>query len=360
MSSIFKKILLGVIIFCGCIVCTNFSSVVKAEDIEIPSEDQLSLLLGRVADTPEILGFESTDIGTFSIGESIPTYEYVNGSLVHTSFYMYPIFSNGNLLFFAIEIFGEGSGDVSWQLTPCYVDDISKYENSAEPIALIYDTSNCYIVSDDSANLIYTFCEPVSNRSEFTDETQVCAVVAASGISQGEVIASQTITSITAKAGVMLNKVPFIGQSPFKNLCWAASVAMVGQYKTGSKQLVSYIAQQVYPIGNFDLTLDLTGTRGILNKIYSIGYNNYSESAVPSDDLMTRNLANSNPLITRWSGSSKSHCMVIRGIESSPASVYIVDPEVGYATVQKKSGKYQYVGKNGGTFTLGGYVCKNN
>lgn len=141
-------------------------------------------------------------------------------------------------------------------------------------------------------------------------------------------------------------------------ICWAASVASIGNYRTSNNYTAQYVAQQHFgtdynQYGNLSLSMDM------LRSIYGVSYQFYSNYETIDDDKIYRNLSEGYPLFGRWeTGSTAKHQTVIRGLNVTLGRLYLMDPEIGYVQASKQGGNYSYVGASGNTLTFMGYASK--
>ena len=149
--------------------------------------------------------------------------------------------------------------------------------------------------------------------------------------------------------------VSVVSQLPYSNICWAASVACIGNYLTSSSYTAVDVAKTVYGT-NFNQTASAETALGALKNIYGVGYTYHV--SVPSDDTIYNNLSKGYPIYSLWSYSSGNHATVIRGVLTN-SYVMVMDPEFGFTTAWKNSGVYSYVsGYSGVTLELFAYGSK--
>jgi len=133
-----------------------------------------------------------------------------------------------------------------------------------------------------------------------------------------------------------------------------------GNYLTGDSRTAVQIAQS-YHGNNYNLPIYTVNVGAILHHNYSVYYYYYGLSA-PSETLVVTNLQQDFPVYSKWGWTNGNkigdHIGVIRGINQSANSIFVMDPEFGFAIASKSSGLYTYVSAYSGvTLTLNGYCA---
>ena len=294
---------------------------------------------------------------TYYLGEEIPAYEYKEEGSIEEIMQFYPIFKGEELAYFAIIAEDEDGGHV--QISDVFVSELKQQKTNMGNIAFVYDTKGCYIISDGKVFCAKTYEieNPYRGRLDFTDEDilQQVKLLQAGKLVKKEII--NIDAAAESKGLTAYLNVPFVSQEPPSNLCWAASVACIGNYLTGYSYTAPYIALYVYgSYYNQGATLS-TALNALLSK-YSINYIFSSATSAPSDSLIYNNLSAGYPVYSIWTWYSGSHATVIKAI-STGTYVIVMDPEYGMSTAYKASGVYKYYsGYSGVQLKLCGYGAK--
>lgn len=341
---------------------TAFAS--NASNAHSDFDDQLNNLLYCIYSDAQGFGFLEEDLRDIYLGEPIFAYELRDDCLYELDYSFYPITSNGQILFFAIK------DSIGVSLSQGLVKELSVFVDNSVDVALVYDKYSCYALTYDRVELLCTFSEPVAYRSTFEDELQILNYSTAANIQFAPISAQQSLSAnLTISPPRAQNKlasagradvaliVPFVTQNPPSSLCWAASIACIGNYLTGSSYTAAQIAQFHY--GNSTTTPPaLTTIYSILNNRYGVYYY-YTSSSAPNDLTIVENISNGFPLYARWGYSGGNHAGVIRGIYQSVSCVFVMDPEYGFSVAYKSSGNYSYVSAYSAvTLTLNGVVAE--
>lgn len=352
---------------------TEYSSV-KTElgfnqaEFEAKAAHLLSIILENAAD------FEiSTDALRYgSVGDPICAYEYVDGNLQQLAFVQYPFIYDNKVVFFLVY-----DGE-SVNLSRLFTDKISEAMQENKGVAFVYDADSCYLVEVDSilndnaisfytdettvsATRIYTNNEDIAYRDTFTDESAVAAAVDQAepcfveiSPSESTILPSNTVSAYAVSPSVQA-PVSTVLQPSGSEICWAASVACIGNKLTGKSITAIAIAKSVY--GNdYNHGANDTVAMNALYNNYNVRYP-FVQNAAPSDSIITLNLSSNKPVYSHWrSNYDKHHAAVIWGIyapSNSNSILYVMDPANGKITVSKNSsGKYVNVSPSSGSWSM--------
>lgn len=308
------------------------------------------------------------------VGTPISAYELVDGAIEELPFVFYPVISGEEILLFIID--NEGALTVFVDAEGSFTAGLSAFINTPERIALLYDSTSCYAVTNKTAEKVISFGQEVSYRGAFSDTAQIMARTAEEDLTLSAVapksrVQSHRLTAADSPAAYSVNSemtdvaliIPFVSQLIDGNpssICWAAAIACIGNYLTDYSYTAVEIAQ-AYWCSEYDYNygLDLPNIGSVLYNNYGIYYQYYGGSA-PSDTLLITNLSNGYPVYSRWwypiaNGKIGLHATVIRGIHESAGSMFLMDPEYGFYVADRTSSSYSYTNANGLTLTLNGY-----
>ena len=162
-----------------------------------------------------------------------------------------------------------------------------------------------------------------------------------------------------------MTSVAWVYQGNNDNLCWAASIAAVGNYLTGSSYTVADVcyAYPGYIPSDYGMISMFLVCHALQQRYPSISYPSYSDNYVPSGTYMYANLSNNYPMFGcfqfQYGSDIGYHCCVIRGINNNTGKLYIIDPHYGYQAVNKSGGVYSYESQyDNRIYTLIGYGAK--
>ena len=340
-----------------------FAYVFLNTDDQNTFDAQLEDILSCVSSDAEGFGITEEELGNSYLAGPIFAYELNENGLEILDYEFYPIISNYRILFFVIK----DNNGVS--ISQGLASELSYYSRYDEPVALVYDKTNCYAVTSDDASLLCTFSQPIPNRYSFSNKSQVVDFSKAARVQLVSINSQQNLSSVfsaVSSASIILPTatrldlalpVGFVSQNPPSYICWAATIACIGNYLTGSSYTAVQVAQSWYGSSNYNQKLFLSDASSVLYNKYSLFYGN-TYSYAPSDTIIANNIGNGFPMYTCWAYSAGSHACTIRGISQSTSYIYVVDPEYGLTIANKTSGNYSYVSSySATTLTLDSYCA---
>ena len=299
----------------------------------------------------ENLGMDQSDFDRLYIGTPIYSYECVDGSLQEMEILTYPIFCDDEIVLFGIENTKEGEEFV--QLSCGFAEELTDYYISEDEVALVYDDENSYVVLESGVEILFSD----STQVDFRDSLEECS---RENIVLAELVPTEKIvyTGIKARASYAYLSIPKVLQGSY-NLCWAASVASIGNYVMSKNYTAVDIAQMHFKDEeDFNYSLGLEAAMGVLDTIYDVNY--YRNRTEPlSDEMIYYNLMEGYPVYAKWSVSDGSfHATVIRGILTG-SYMNIMDPNTGFVVVYKSGDTYSYYySEKGLTLTYVGYGAR--
>lgn len=301
----------------------------------------------------------------WSIGSRIYAYEYVDNEVCETRFSMYPVFSSGDLVALAIRTTLD-DGEPAIQLTNCFVSQLREYYNAGVKFALLYDAKSCYAIINGEFEKLADYSDQIDYRSSLVS-LNLMDVSNYETVQYSELMYLETLdlelstdTILSAKVSNNSNTLllPFVTQNPPSNICWAASVACIGNYLTSGSYTAKDIAISYYGATSWNTGANIGEAMSVLSQNYGITYSRYGYY-VPSDFQILNNINAGYPVYSSWKWSNGNttggHAVVIRGIMVG-SCVYVMDPEYGYSIANKTSNTYSYVsGYSGVTLTMRGF-----
>lgn len=340
--SVLMSLQLGITAFASEGSALDAFSTEEQETLEVLLSDVINDIFPQTRSSQEVL-----------LGEEIYSYEYVNGNVEKMDYHVYPIFINGTLSMFAYRVPNE-NGEYDIQLTEALVDEL-RASNSGEEIALLYDAEHCFMVTKNTMTPLVEFSQIVDDRDrvesdDITRDQMEFNVLHASDTLSPQESVSQRSTNASKSLSV-----PFVSQNPPSSICWAASMASIGNYLNSASYSAQTVAQKVYG-SNWNRGATISTAVNALRSTYGISY--AVGAGRPSLSKIELNINSGYPVYSTWSYSGGSHATVIRGY-TSVSSIYVMDPEFGFTTATNKLSGFQYVsGYSGVTLTLSGYASK--
>lgn len=354
MNTLLKKILCVIISF---ILCMELSITALASEsvfsLGVDEKTSLFEVINDIEYQKDLLGLSDVNFNELCIGAPVQTYIYKNDSF-ENGIQMYPITINNNLIFWAIKYDGK------FQVTTALTSEVNDKIDANTPFSIIFDRNSSYLFVDGE----FVFLR----ESDIEDDTRS---VISTGLSTLYDIQDADILTTTLSANCKLNytgsvarvsnyygcNVSFVSQNPPSNLCWAATIACIVNYKKGTSLSAVSVAQGYYGADNYNQGLSISSVPGILAN-YGLSYS-YQNNTVTSNVILT-NLMNDYPIYSSWTYSGGSHAVCIYGVNPVGGYLYIMNPASGFTSATATEGGYTYVSSNSGaTLRLNRAVCHN-
>lgn len=282
------------------------------------------------------VGLDGVDFSSLSICQPISFYEAINGSIKEIE-PRYPILDQySNIRMLAYDI-----GAESMIVTTALAEPINDAVKRGNQIAVVYDSDGCCLLKRNG-DLIrvgessYTVSTRDSLKDSSTMDTDKAIFSELDEISSIDALASSL--SRSARSAI---QVGYVTQNPPSNICWAACVASIANYRNGGSKTAKSVAQAYYG-SSYNKALPNTMFPAVLSANGVSGYTHYS--SWPSDSTVNSNLGSGYPLVGILSvnGSTQStHAVVVSGCTAS-ISILVMDPEFGFTTASKIGSSYAY------------------
>lgn len=311
------------------------------------------------------------DFSEIKVSNTIKTYNYTNYGLVFNSDFV-ALKYNNKLVCWAIKCFD--NQETYYQISTAYVDIISKTINNSTDFALVYDRNCCYLYTRTEIYNIGVFSVDVSDRSIINsiDDISYESTAELNNINVDYSLYSyhtrNLSTTKSANNAALLAApinyecdVKFVSQNPPSNLCWAASIACIVNYKKGTSYTATQVAKKYYGNTNYNKGLEPGKQDDILKGTYGLSYT--YKNQVPSDGIMLKNIKSKYPIYGsfKWSSGGKAgyHAVVIYGINVVGGYIYIMDPEFGFCSASATGSGYKYTsGYSGVQLSLSRATCR--
>lgn len=303
------------------------------------AERKIADILGAVEIQKADYGLSDVDFSALSLGREIPSYELTESGLARIDDIHYlPIMCNDDWVATAIVSYSI-YGDMNVELSVKYAVDYStlkstvdtRRSNVNDEAALVFDSTNAYLYSGDDSIVVESFQEIQGRESMKTYTGSVCPDTA-------QVVAQRSID--TARLEVTRDSEDFVSLNitpitqPTAYTCWAASVAMILNYRgtfatVGSVLLAADVSMYTYQ-STAQCSYLISNSFNYPCGIYGLPYGYYYSLTI--DDLITELYGLSSPLFAGFSSGTVGHAVVVKGfvnLGGTPTMTYI-DPADGY------------------------------
>ena len=353
-----KKFVSGLLAIVLCLMISV--SAVAADSIEADAsvtsfesavESKIEGVLGAIDLQKEDFGMGSVDFSNLALGNEIPSYELTDKGLVLIDdVHYFPILSGNDWVATAVvtySAYGEMNVEVSAKYAAAYsalsISTAARSPNATNEVALVFDSTEAYLYSNYDRVLVEQFPE-ISERATIATYGELIApetaqVVAHRAIDVQTVAFAQTSRATQDNENfVSLNITPIT--QPTSYTCWAASTAMLLNYRGESETVNSVVSK-----ANVDLTtyMSVAQCAGLIagdGINYGYGYpcGTWGESygyyySLTLDNLVTELYMLSSPLFAGFASPGYvGHAVVVKGyvnLTGSPTMTYI-DPADGY------------------------------
>jgi len=347
-----KKLLALLLTCCLLLPCTSY--LAKAE-----SNDKEAVIAAMRCIHPfkDEYGMGNVDFTTLKIGEAINVYDYINDTFVFSRI-AYPLFSGNELVAILYNI-----GDSVYQVMNG-MDELIKDIDCSE-IAIVYDSDGCHVFDGEEFHQIYVANNPGTIKdclatdagTVLLDEIQVSDFTVSYDLGYTNVVTPRNGDSY-------ILGVSYVTQNPYDNLCWAASIAAITNYKTGSSLTAVGVASTYFSSKGLPFTDDDIDITEVASRFsYHLPYMSYSlRYQVPTDAQIANNITAGNPILGSFEVQAAGgwHDIVIRGYDTSLGQLYAIDPQTGFVLIPKLSGWYRFVtGVTGDTLVLTRAICNS-
>lgn len=290
------------------------------------------------------IGLSDINFSDFAVGDAIYAYDYIDSGYVKTREY-FPLFINNKLTAFAIQT---GTGDEEqYQITTALVSEINAITNISQTnAAFVFDRIAAYIYTNDSIDILKKFDEEIENRDiiDCVDYNTISAVHLHNCNKQYDL--NYFIVAEPHVQTYYSCNVSYVTQNPYTNLCWAACVAMVANYKKGTSLTAQGVAQTYFGSNSsFNYTCNMNNTTNVLVNTYKVS--GYVCREVLSNDAILNNLMNNYPILGGFINQSNPsfHMIVIYSTNVTNGDTYAMDPMRGRFKLSYSSStnRYYYV-----------------
>ena len=307
-----------------------------------PATEKIVSALQNIEQIKQDIGLSDVDFEELSIAEPVCTYVYTADGFIPNNV-LYPLKENGALVAWAVPL--EDGQTTTFQITALLVDEVNAVLTENTAFALIYDYANCYLYDGNAYHLLKQKSLGVEGRSVLQPEANPLP----DGHIQLTEISTSTDLAYTPPAMTRVQTyyscpVSFVSQMTVSNsqICWAASIACIVNYKKGTNHTAIDVAKKHYGETNFNRSLPFGDEVGILRWDYYLLLYSYKAQA-PSGGVISRNIRADYPIFGTFRVSNgNGHACVISGVDIIKGTITVMDPEVGFCGGTVTSSGYQY------------------
>lgn len=344
----------GIAVLLSLIMCVALGTVSFAVDsTEVFNANAYSFIdtvemgiadvLGAVEISKSEYGLGDVDFASLTLGKEIPSYELTENGLIRINdIHYFPILFNNEWVATAVISYSV-YGDMNIELSAKYTGDYSMLKNSivsnksraSTGVALVFDSTNAYLYLDDESIVVESFQEFKDRASMNTYPESVCPATV-QVIAQRDIETSHLELTRGSDEMVSLNITAI--QQTTQYTCWAASVAMILNYRGTSATESSVVSASGVGWSSYQDAIqcsDLISHNasygypcGIGGSISYYGY--YYRSNIYIENLKTELYYLSSPLFAGFSSGTVGHAVTVKGYVNlaslSTPTMTIIDP----------------------------------
>lgn len=352
----YKKMLALLTAGCICLSVSMSASAATVSSQDLLEENkvnQISSAINFVEETKSAFGLDDVNFDDLELGTSIVTYEYVNNSF-RVLGEMIPILSGNEIVASAFNI-----GNGTYSIETMLANDIN--DVGFDDVAVVYDRDEVYLFNGDDFVLLEKSDICSSERDDIdlgTIRNEEHHITTTEVRNNARVKLSNNKMQARATLPFAQCNVKNVTQRPYKNLCWAACIAMVKNCVSGTSLTAPDVSRAYFGTLK-DQGLSGQDVQNCMQNKYGLDYT-YRNSE-PQENVIFSNLTRGNPVIGGFTtNTGGGHMCVI--YKDNPFSNFIAleDPECGGVAVTPTNGKYTYVSSfSGATLTLTAGLCKS-
>ena len=308
------------------IIIFSVNSYVFADENNIYYNPNLIKALNETENIKNVIGLKNVDFSKFEIANPIQCYNYTENGL-EEGYEYYPLIYNSNLV--AIAIKQGKTDDASYQISTNLVKYFNDKINTNTNFTIIYDKYGCYLF--DAKNLIslFKYSEVNESRAAFN---QKAALSNLSNIKFTNLSNVKRVSYIQSRAdnSFAYCNVSHVSQQPYDNICWAACVASISNYLSGSNLSAGRVAINYFTATNFNIQLEPEYIPNQISAYSGYAYPYILDLDEITSSAMYRNLSLNYPIYGRFQYHNKGHACVIYAVYVSTSSFYVMDPYSGF------------------------------
>ena len=316
-----------------CMLFPGNSYLAKAESNE---KEGIIEAMVEILPNKEMFGLGDVDFFTLQVGSAIQVYNYVNESFVFSR-NAFPLFSGNELVGILYSL--EGS---RYQFMTGLADKIR--ETNSANVAIVYDSEGCNVYNGQNfIRIIEADCID-TNKSVLPEELDSldCGSINLTDLSVHSDLGLANVPVVCSEVDFCLN-VPQVLQGSYLNLCWAASIATVVNYKLNEHYTCMSMAVECQGSESDIASMTHVIEGYIQNYLPCYSLSNTIEPIYPSFTVMRNNLAANNPIFSSFRNQFGGHHNTVMVGYTGVGNLYILDPKVAGLTVAFYRSGDQYV-----------------
>lgn len=282
----YKKLLALLTASCICLsttMSTSAETVASQDLLEESRVNQIKTALTFVGEAKSVYGLDDVDFNNLELGSSIITYEYIDGAFKELG-EMVPIFSDSEIVASAFAV-----GDGSYSIETILATGIN--EMGFDDVAIVYDRDEAYLYNGSDFVLLEKSDISITERDDIDlidlkDKEHHIAT-----------------TNLNDEARIRLNlndrqarvtlpfvecDVKYVTQLPYNNLCWAACIAMIKNYKSGTSLTAPDVSRTYFGTLKNE-GIDVYQIQTCMRNNYGLYYT--YKSSEPAENIIFRNLS---------------------------------------------------------------------
>lgn len=356
------------------------TNIFAQEEVNLSETDRDAIyeILSYVETQKQNYGLADVDFNALTFSNAIKTYEYTKEGIVYLRDFV-PLKYNNELVAWAVK--DEYDGEVFFQISTVYINEVKAVIDDSTEYAIIYDDIACYLFDGNELFCLGNIESGIGNRAVISSASDL---IFDSSITLASTECTEdldyTTENVDSRGAVRPNVVHSCGiehvsqlfdEHEYENLCWAACICCIGNYKQVRDYKLEVISEAKNNIkkyrndSNFDQGLDIVTVSYILIDDYRLPYHlcNY----FPTISEIRNSILNDCPIYGAFKyynskGEKKGHACVLYDITEideyrTNDIIGIMDPQhintFGSARYISSSRVYKYTAvHNGVTMTL--------
>ncbi len=324
--------------------------------------------------------FVDLDIASLEVGEEIFVYEYTETGYQPITFSYLPILANGEIIGLAVKTESSDGTVIINGIHTRMLDALNDFRTSSNCISLIHYEDGCYAYNGSEIALVLEYGYDETSRLPLSDAAYSSLSTASVQMSSTTAAAASLLDACTARPADTRTvdyqnlQVEYVSQNGpnQNNLCWAASVCMIGRYCTGDYTYdIVDIAKYEYG-ADYNQGAETRRALEILKELYPFNTEENPPYGIRSDGTeftvaeLRIELLKDKPVYgdfkaQRPNAKDIKHAAVIHGYLDVDGiyTVYITDPTDGFVTASFNGRILTYSSESGWTLTLEQYGCSD-
>ncbi len=332
-----KRMFMVLVVICLTlnISITSHASMYKDDTYTLSTYGKIVEALNYVTLDKQHFGLNGVDFNRLETSDPIQMYEYANGRLSRIG-ETYPLIFAGSIVALATSSDGE-----NYTIETSLATKINKA--ISDKVAIIYDSKGVYVYDGEDIISIFKEKSVISRRgqlngarkSEFSD-------VKVASIKKRSLLNYREIKPALRQSYYSCN-VSYVTQNPYSNLCWAATVACIKNYKSGTNWTAGSVSKLYYDTSYVvDSTAYDSSVAGFMRNRCSLSYT--YRSSRPSDNAILSNITSGYPIYGSFyvSPTSYRHAGTIYGINVISGYISVMDPISGSVSAVTNGSTYSY------------------